>query len=159
MDERCKRALLPGFGAVAQSLPTEVVESGRFAALHGEPLEIRRAPNVSGYDGAALCRDEGVRCPFNGGAGPCKGEVVLETGADPASIEDDKIHFYETNIVSTATASAGEEVEADDICLAAAAAGGGGGPNSAADHAAAAWARHALARGGADGDGRHLSAT
>ncbi len=157
--ERCKRARLSDPGDARRTPHERVGTCVQSAASHTEPFGIQHAPQAHGRLDAELVRDEGVRCPRIGGAGPCEGGARLEASVGPASIEDDKMHFIFGDVGCDATTSAGAEAEAaGGTVLAAAAASGGGGPNTASVHAAATWARHALVRDGADGGVGHLSA-
>ncbi len=131
-------------------------------ASHTEPFIIHRALPGHGQPGAAPNGDEGNRC-LRGGEDRPRGEGAgLEASIGPASNEDGKMHYPDGIIGLNALASTGMEAEAAGpsglAAVAAARARGGGGPNSAGAHAAATWARHAVARRGADGEACRLSA-
>ncbi len=148
----------------ARGVNTEVQTAAeRLAALRRRVSERRSGGAMAGTaDGAAAGvprrLDEDLSDKRHGSAADCRNGDVLESSDTPASNEDEKMHLNENGIVGTAVTSGGEEVEAGDFGLAATAASGGGGRNNAADGAAAAWAQHALHRGGADDGDRRLSA-
>jgi hypothetical protein len=106
--------------------------------------------------GDAMKQAEGAAAPGSPNTGlHCRGDdrgrellgrlgVGLEASATPTSNEDVKMH-------SAAASNSLDDCTAEDA--------GGGGPNHADLHAAAAWAWHARAPGGAGDGGSHLSAT
>jgi hypothetical protein len=136
--------------------------SERLAALRRRTTERRNAATVAdATDGAKNGRPPSLDRDLNGSRqesmATCSNGDVFETSDVPASNEDEKMHLVGDDN-RAAAASCGEAVEADSTGLADAAACGEGGCNGATASAAAAWAQHALPRGGAGDGGRHLSA-
>ncbi len=137
----------------------------RMAALRRRISERRHAVAADGDARGAAAgglhqREASIGVEGRGRGPICIGGDGLEASAtpiSPTSNEDNKMHQLDESVDGVNTASAGE-ANGDGGSFAATAGSNGGGGNNAASHAAATWAWHARGRGGADGEGRRLSA-